>query len=140
MNKTLLVAALLVANLANANPVKIEAGDYAVDAAHTKVGFDIAHLVISTVEGRFDQFGGNVVMGSKIEDTKINANIDVASINTGNVDRDKHLKSPDFFDAEKFPKITFVSKKITGKAEALKISGDLTIHGVTKPEIGRAHV
>lgn len=138
MNKNILVGSLVllggvVGTLAQATPVKIEAGEYALDGAHSKVGFEIAHLVIATVEGRFSTYTGTITMGPKIEDTKINADIDVASIDTGNGDRDKHLKSLDFFNAAQFPKITFVSKKVTGKADALKISGDLTIHGVTKP-------
>ena len=132
MKKSILLAVLLASSLAQAAPAKIEAGDYGLDPAHSKVGFEIAHLVIATVEGRFDTYTGNVVMGSKIEDTQIKADIDVASIDTGNADRDKHLKSPDFFDAAKFPKITFVSKKVSGKEDDLKVTGDLTIRDVTK--------
>ena len=132
MKKSILLAVLLASSLAQAAPAKIEAGDYGLDPAHSKVGFEIAHLVIATVEGRFDTYTGNVVMGSKIEDTQIKADIDVASIDTGNADRDKHLKSPDFFDAAKFPKITFVSKKVSGKEDNLKVTGDLTIRDVTK--------
>ncbi len=130
--KTVLLSLVFVSSLAMANPVKIEAGKYSLDPAHSKIGFEIAHLVIATVEGRFDQMSGEISMGSKIEDTKMNASIDVASVSTGNGDRDKHLASPDFFDAAKFPKMTFVSKSVSGKAEALKITGDLTLHGVTK--------
>jgi polyisoprenoid-binding protein YceI len=112
---------------------KIEAGKYTIDPAHTKLGFEISHLVISTVDGRFNKFSGDVEMNKKLDDTKVDASVDVASIDTGNTDRDNHLKSPDFFDAAKYPTITFKSKKITGSADKLKIAGDLTIHGVTKP-------
>ncbi len=134
MKTSLLISTLLLSSLsfaAGTGP-KIEAGSYSLDTAHSKVGFEISHLVISSVEGRFNGYTGSVVMGPKIEDTKINADIDVATIDTGNGDRDKHLKSPDFFDAAKFPKITFVSKKVTGTPDKLKLTGDLTIRGVTK--------
>ena len=126
---------LLLTTAAFAVTPKIEAGKYGIDPAHSKLGFEISHLVISTVEGRFDTFTGNIEMGTKLEETKINASADVASVSTGNADRDKHLKSPDFFDAEKFKTMTFVSTKVSGTADKLKIAGDLTIHGVTKPVV-----
>jgi polyisoprenoid-binding protein YceI len=132
MNKMIL-STLLLSSVALANPVKIEAGKYGLDPAHSKIGFEIAHLVIATVEGRFDKVSGDIEMGAKLEDTKINADIEIASVNTGNGDRDKHLQSPEFFDSAKFPKMSFVSKSVTGKADKLKIAGDLTMHGVTKP-------
>ena len=110
----------------------IPAGSYAIDTAHSKIGFEIPHLVIATVEGRFTQFDGNITIDSKLEKSKATLNIDVASINTDNKDRDDHLKSPDFFDATKNPKITFVSKKVVGTADDLKLVGDLTIKGKKK--------
>jgi polyisoprenoid-binding protein YceI len=133
MKSLFILSLTLVSASAFAATPKIEAGTYAIDPAHTKVGFEISHLVISTVEGRFDTFTGNVVMGKKLDDTKIDASIDVASVSTGNADRDKHLKSPDFFDAAKYPTITFVAKSVSGAADHLAVKGDITIHGVTKP-------
>jgi polyisoprenoid-binding protein YceI len=132
MKSVIALVLSLVSVSAMAAP-KLEAGTYAVDAAHSKVGFEISHLVISTVEGRFDTVTGEIVMGKKVEDMRINANIDVASVSTGNADRDKHLKSPDFFDAAKFPQITFVSKSVSGPTDSLTVKGEITIHGVTKP-------
>jgi polyisoprenoid-binding protein YceI len=129
----LLSFALVSANSFGAGHPKIEAGSYAIDPAHSKVGFEISHLVISTVEGRFDTFTGSVEMGKKIDDTKISASITVDSVSTGNADRDKHLKSPDFFDSAKFSTITFTSKSVSGPEDNLTIKGDLTIRGVTKP-------
>jgi len=123
---------LLTSSVSLANTPKIEGGKYSLDAAHSKVGFDVSHLVIASVEGRFNGVTGEIEMGKKIEDTKITAKVDIKTVNTGNGDRDKHLMGPDFFDAEKFPEMTFVSKSISGKADALKIKGDLTMHGVTK--------
>lgn len=110
----------------------IPAGSYAIDTAHSKIGFEIPHLVIATVDGRFTQFDGNITIDSKLDKSKANLNIEVASINTDNKDRDDHLKSPDFFDAAKNPKITFVSKKVVGTADDLKLVGDLTIKGKKK--------
>ncbi len=105
-----------------------------VDASHSKIGFAVSHLVISETEGSFDVYDGTIV--SKADDftgAEINFSADAASINTANADRDKHLKSADFFDAEKFPKLTFKStsfKKLSGNKYALE--GDLTLKGVTK--------
>ena len=132
MIKQLIVLSVFVAGVSFANTPKIEGGKYSLDAAHSKVGFDVSHLVIASVEGRFNGVTGEIEMGKKIEETKITAKVDIKSVNTGNGDRDKHLMGPDFFDAEKFPEMTFVSKSISGKADALKIKGDLTMHGVTK--------
>ncbi len=122
----------LSGSVAFASTPKIEGGKYSLDAAHSKVGFDVTHLMISSVEGRFNGVSGEIEMGKKLEDTKITAKVDIKTVSTGNGDRDKHLMSPDFFDAEKFPEMTFVSKSVSGKADALKIKGDLTMHGVTK--------
>jgi polyisoprenoid-binding protein YceI len=110
----------------------IPAGTFAIDTAHSKIGFEIPHLVISTVEGQFSKFDGSITIDKKLEKSKANLNVEVASINTDNKDRDDHLRSPDFFDAAKNPKLTFVVKKISGTPEDLKLTGDLTIKGKTK--------
>ena len=109
-----------------------QAGKYALDESHSKVGFEIPHLVISSVEGRFTKFDGEIELGEKFTDSKVTANIDINSIDTSNGDRDKHLKSADFFDVTKYPKMTFKSKKITGNEKSFKVVGDLTIKDVTK--------
>lgn len=109
-----------------------QAGKYALDTAHSKVGFEIPHLVISTVEGRFAKYDGEIELAEKFTDSKVTASIDVSTIDTSNGDRDKHLKSADFFDVAKYPKMTFKSKKITGTAENFKVVGDLTIKDKTK--------
>lgn len=103
------------------------------DNAHSKVGFAISHLVVSEVEGKFSDYEATVTTDEKGKLQKVEAVIKVASITTDNEARDKHLKSDDFFSAEKFPEITFVSKSIkaTGK-NSYKITGDYTMHGVTK--------
>jgi polyisoprenoid-binding protein YceI len=105
-----------------------------VDAAHSNVQFTVTHLVISEVTGNFKVFDGKVVTpGEDFNNASVDFTVDVASINTDNADRDKHLKSDDFFNAEKFPKMTFKSKsfkKVDGKK--YKLTGDLTIRDVTK--------
>ncbi len=108
--------------------------NWSFDNAHTAVKFSVTHLVISEVEGQFKKFSGKV--SSKNEDftdANIEFAIEVGSINTDNESRDKHLKSDDFFNAEKFPNISFKStsfKKVSGNKYALE--GDLTIRDVTK--------
>lgn len=129
---TLIAPALLLTQLAFAQ-AKIVEGSYKIDPAHSKVGFEVPHLVVSSVEGKFTDFEGMIVVDPKLEKSKVDFSAKTASIDTSNKDRDDHLKSPDFFDAKKFDKITFKSKKVSGTPDDLKVDGDLTMHGVTKP-------
>lgn len=105
-----------------------------IDPTHSEISFKVKHLVVSTVTGHFDRFSATIQ--AEDEDfsvAKISFEADVASINTKNEQRDAHLKSPDFFEAEKYPKITFVSKSIKKLSEhELKVTGDLTMLGTTK--------
>ncbi len=139
MNKTVtslfvgLFSLTLASSPAFAGPKALAPGIYKLDPAHTKVGFEVSHLVISTVEGKFTGFEGQIEAGKKFTDAKIQTTVQTGTVDTGNSDRDKHLRSPDFFDADKFPKMTFVSKKITGTPENFKMMGDLTIKGTTLP-------
>ena len=106
---------------------------WAIDDAHARVGFSVPHMVVSSVDGEFKQFSGKVLLDEKSpQNSQLEFTAQVASIDTGNDDRDKHLKSPDFFDAGKYPQITFKSTKITKSGKAYKIKGDLTIRGITK--------
>jgi polyisoprenoid-binding protein YceI len=107
---------------------------WVIDKSHSKVQFDVAHLVISEVTGQFKSFDGSVLSDKPdFSDAKIEVSIDVNSINTDDEKRDEHLKSPDFFDANKYPKITFKSKSLKKVNNNLyKLTGDLTMHGVTK--------
>jgi polyisoprenoid-binding protein YceI len=105
-----------------------------IDAAHSAAQFAVKHLMISTVRGEFKGVTGTVNWDDKdITKSTVDVTIDATTVNTGEPKRDAHLKSPDFFNTDQFPKMTFKSKKIeqvsTGK---LKVTGDLTIHGVTK--------
>lgn len=111
------------------------AGTYKLDESHTMVGFKIKHLVISTVSGRFNKFDGGFKFDSqtgKLEDLKVT--VEASSIDTNEPDRDKHLKSKDFFDVEKFKTLEFVAKETIYKGKKpTEVKGDLTIHGITKP-------
>jgi polyisoprenoid-binding protein YceI len=104
-----------------------------IDPAHTKAGFTVKHMMISNVHGEFGKVSGTAHYdGASLADSGVSAIIDVSSINTNEPQRDQHLKSPDFFDAAKYPTITFKSKKVVSDADGFKIIGDLTIHGITK--------
>jgi len=103
------------------------------DKAHSKIQFDVAHMVISEVSGQFQEYEGTVVTSKEdFSDAKIDFSITVKSIDTDNEDRDKHLRSADFFDVEKYPKVTFSSKEMKKVSDNLyQLTGDLTLHGVT---------
>ncbi len=108
---------------------------WVIDPTHSEVQFKVKHLMVSTVTGLFGQFDGQLEMaGNDFEDAHIQFSADVASISTGNEQRDGHLKSADFFDVEQFPKLTFqsTSMKKTGD-DTYALAGNLTMHGVTKP-------
>ncbi|ALR31346.1 hypothetical protein ATE47_12810 [Chryseobacterium sp. IHB B 17019] len=105
-----------------------------VDPMHSSVNFNIKHMGISFVQGRFDKFDGKATTkGNNLDGAEISATVDVSSINTGVEMRDKHLKSADFFDAEKFPNMTFETSSITkDKNNSYTLKGKLTIKDVTK--------
>ena len=114
------------------------ASTYQIDPAHTQVIFKVKHMGISTVSGRFDNFEGLYNFDdANFENSSVEAKINASSVNTNKEKRDKHLRSDEFLDAEKFPEITFKSKSIKkGSSESnFLITGDLTIHGVTKEVI-----
>jgi polyisoprenoid-binding protein YceI len=106
---------------------------YAIDPVHSSVSFSVRHF-LTKVPGRFTQFSGTITVDrDNLENSSVEATIDVGSVKTDNDKRDAHLKTPDFFDAAKFGTITFKSKswKKTGDT-SFDVTGDLTIHGVTK--------
>lgn len=106
-----------------------------VDPAHSQVSFGITHMGISEVEGRFDNFNGSIVaVNDDFSDAVYEMNIEVPSINTGVERRDNHLRSADFFDAEKYSEMTFKSTSSQKVGEGkYKVTGDLTFRGITKP-------
>lgn len=107
---------------------------WVIDPTHSEVAFKIKHLMISNVKGNFSQFEATALTnGDDFSSAEIDVNINAASINTGAADRDGHLKSPDFFDAEKYPVMTFKSKSFSGSGDEFVLEGDFTIKDVTKP-------
>ncbi len=124
---TLVVAAVLASSAF--------AGEWTLDSAHSSAQFSVKHMMVSTVRGEFQKISGTVSVDEKdVTKSKVNVTIDPASINTRQEKRDEHLRSADFFDVAQYPTMTFVSTKVQkGKAGKLKVTGDLTMHGVTKP-------
>lgn len=107
-------------------------GTWTIDASHTEIGFTVRHLV-SKVRGKFETFEGSIVSAEDVTASTVSVSIDLASVNTGTADRDAHLRSGDFFNAEQNPKMTFVSTGIVEKsAGEFVVTGDLTIKDVTK--------
>lgn len=104
-----------------------------IDPAHTSIEFSVKHLGIATVKGRFKKFSAVAEVGEKGDLRKVEATIDANSIDTGVDQRDDHLRSPDFLDVARFPEIKFVSSGIRQDAAESVITGDLTLHGVTRP-------
>ena len=124
----------LSAIIALALPTFASATTWTIDPDHSDVGFKVKHLMVSNVKGNFEKYTGVVEINDKdITKSKVQVNIDTNSINTNVQKRDEHLRSADFFNVAKYPAMTFVSKKVAkaGK-DKLKVTGDLTLHGITK--------
>lgn len=116
----------------NATPTRVPTGTWAVDPVHSRVEFQVKHLGIATVRGHFAKFGGTLEIDED-RATKAHGSVEVASVNTNDEGRDAHLRSPDFFDAEQYPEITFTSREISRTGdETFEITGDLTLHGVSQ--------
>jgi polyisoprenoid-binding protein YceI len=124
----------LVAALAAALALPALAAEtFKIDGSHTQAGFAVKHLMISTVRGEFGKTEGVVVLDeANPAKSSVEATIDAVSIDTRDAKRDEHLRNADFFEVAKFPKITFKSTKVEKAGEGLKVTGDLTIKGVTK--------
>ncbi|MFN8015588.1 MAG: YceI family protein [Acidimicrobiia bacterium] len=112
----------------------IEAGEWSADNSHSRIGFTGKHLGgLAKVRGSFKEFNLNVEVGDTLESSKVTATVDLLSVDTGNADRDNHLKSEDFFGASENPEINFVSTAISGTPDDFKITGAMTINGKTLP-------
>ena len=148
----ILLSTLLVAGLAGlaassarvpAPPAPAAAETYTIDNVHSAVVFHTKHIGISEAYGRFDKFSDRSTVVYDAADpskSSILVVIEADSVNTNAPDRDKHLRSADFFNAKEFPEVVFESKKVSGKPEALTVEGDLTFHGVTKRVSAKARV
>ncbi len=110
-----------------------EPGTWHLDPAHTSIEFVARHLMVTKVRGGFGSFTGTVEIAENPTDSSVHIEVDMASVVTGNADRDGHLKSADFFDVENHPKMTFVSNSIVEKGDGYQVTGDLTVKGVTNP-------
>lgn len=110
------------------------ATQWAIDPAHSEVSFKVKHLVVTTLTGKFNSFEGGLQSANEdFSNANIHFSADIDSISTGNADRDGHLKSDDFFNAEQFPKLTFKSTSFTKTGDdTFKLAGDLTIRDVTQ--------
>jgi polyisoprenoid-binding protein YceI len=129
---SLAVAAAFI--LSASAPALADVETFKIDPGHSSVGFKVSHI-LSKVAGRFPKFSGTIALDEKdLSTAKIAVEIDAASVNTDNEARDKDVRSPNFFDVEKFPKLTFESTAVVPKgAGKATLSGTLTMHGVTKP-------
>jgi polyisoprenoid-binding protein YceI len=110
------------------------AGTYQLDAGHSHVGFVVRHLVVAKTRGRFGQFHGSVVIADDPTDSSVEVEIEMASVDTRDEQRDGHLRSADFFDVEQYPTMTYRSTGVTPAGNGKwTVDGDLTVHGVTLP-------
>ena len=106
---------------------------WSIDPTHSEIGFKVKHMMFTNVKGNFNDYKANIELNDDLKDAKLDFEASINSIFTNNADRDNHLKSADFFDAEQFPTLNFKSTEIKGSGNDYEITGDLTIKGVTKP-------
>lgn len=114
-------------------PDGVTEGVWNLDMSHSEIGFTVRHAGISKVRGRFKEANAEVRVGSSLAESSLRAVVKTASFDSGDANRDTHVKSADFFDVEKYPEMTFKATKVEGDGEDYTVTGDLTIHGVTKP-------
>ena len=130
------LAAAILAGLGTSSlaPAARAAETYAVDPVHSSISFGISHAGISDIHGRFNDFSGTFVI-DKDDPSKSSFALDikVASVDTNNAKRDEHLRAPDYFNAKQFPTLSFKSTKVKATDAGYEVTGDLTLHGVTKP-------
>ena len=108
------------------------AGTWDIDPVHSEVGFSVRHLMVSKVKGTFKTFSGSITIAENPLESKVEATIDASTVDTRDENRDTHLRSSDFFEVEKHPQIIFRSTSVHPKGSDYTVTGDLTIHGVTR--------
>jgi polyisoprenoid-binding protein YceI len=112
------------------------AADYSIDSAHSAAQFSVRHLMVSNVRGEFGKLTGKVVYDdARPTATTVEASVDVSTVSTREPQRDTHLKSADFFDVAQYPSFTFKSTSVKKTSQGLDVTGELTIHGVSKPVV-----
>ncbi|MYS88261.1 MULTISPECIES: YceI family protein [Streptomyces] len=121
------------ATAATATALPLAPGNWALDPFHSSVGFTIRHLGIAKVRGRFERLEADLFVGERVEDVRVTATVDLASIDTGNADRDAHVRASDLLDVEKRPTMTYRSTRVSGEGEDWTMEGELTIGEVTRP-------
>lgn len=129
MLKRLALSALAVVALATG----ARADDYTIDKAHAGVNFKISHVGLSYIFGRFNDFSGNFAIDQDAAKCSFAMTIKTESVDTANTQRDNHLRSGDFFNVKQFPSITFQSTAVKAVKDGYEVTGDVTMHGVTKP-------
>jgi len=116
------------------------AGTWSIDPVHSEVSFTVRHMMVSKVRGRFDKFEGTITTAPDPLQSSVTATVDLGSVNTGNDTRDNHIRSEDFFHAEKHPTMTFHSTGVRQDGGEFLLDGDLTLRGVTRPVTFRLEV
>ncbi|MFE4229727.1 YceI family protein [Arthrobacter sp. NPDC056886] len=114
-------------------PTNVTTGTWTLDPSHSEIGFTVRHAGISKVRGQFTDAAATLDLAENVIDSKVNASIKTASFDSGDANRDGHVRGEDFFDVETFPEISFVSSTIVPKGDAYELQGDLTIKGITRP-------
>ncbi|CAH0205033.1 Protein YceI [Arthrobacter sp. Bi26] len=114
-------------------PANVTTGIWTLDPSHSEIGFTVRHAGISKVRGQFTDAAATLDLTENVTDSKVNASIKTASFDSGDANRDGHVRGGDFFDVETFPEISFVSSTIVPKGDAYELQGDLTIKGITRP-------
>ena len=109
------------------------AGTWAIDPVHSEVSFVVRHMMVSKVRGRFDTFEGTIITAENPLESSVTASVDLSSVNTGQEQRDAHIRSADFFEVEKHPMMTFASTGVRPEGDHFLLDGDLSIKGVTQP-------
>ena len=151
LSKSLILSSVLLLQQSSAYAVTSEtksksvnatantANVWKIDPMHTSAHFTVRHMMVSNVRGEFGKISGIINYdGKDLSTSSVSATIDASSINTGEEKRDQHLKSPDFLDVAKYPIITFKSTKVEPESNGFKITGNLTLHGVTKEVVLQA--
>jgi polyisoprenoid-binding protein YceI len=128
-----IVGMAMTTNTTTTTGLPLRAGRWELDPAHSNVAFAIRHLGVAKVRGRFTRFSADVTIGATPETSSITATVDLASVDTGNADRDAHIQAPDIVDVATRPTMTFRSTSITGAGDEWVVDGELTIGEVTKP-------